>query len=77
MVAGVTSPANATVYWLSNKNTALSGLTIGSDYFLHTTPGSQTIAAPSATGNVVQFLGTAELATALVLVSSTYDFELI
>lgn len=77
VIAGVTSPANATVYGISNKNTGVTGLTVGSDYFLDTTAGAGTTTAPSATGNVVQFLGRAETTTAIVLVTGTYDFELI
>lgn len=77
VLANVTSPANATVYGISNKNTACSGLTVGSDYFLNTTAGGETATAPSATGNVVQLLGRSETSTAMVLVSGTYDFELI
>src|SRR5436309_2844527 len=34
VLANVTAPANATVYRISQNNTALTGLTIGTDYFL-------------------------------------------
>lgn len=78
VLANVTSPANATVYGISTKNTALSALTIGSEYYLATTAGTITTTAPSATGNVVQFLGKSESATAMVYSGrGTYDFELI
>lgn len=66
-LAGVTSPASATVYGISTKNTALTALTPGSDYWLATTPGGVTLTAPQATGNFVQELGTSESATAMVL----------
>lgn len=67
VLANVTSPANATVYRESNTNTALSGLTIGSDYYLSTTPGGVTIApGPVAAGNLNQRLGVAASATSLV-----------
>lgn len=66
VLANVTSPANATVYRISNENTAITGLTIGSDYFLSTTPGTITTTAPSASGNIVQPIGRATLTTAIV-----------
>lgn len=65
VLANVTAPANATVYRISQTNTALAGLTIGTDYFLSTTPGGVTATAPSATGNIVQELGRATLATSM------------
>lgn len=66
VLANVTSPANATVYRLSTTNTAVSGLTIGSDYYLTTTPGAISTTPPSASGNIVQPLGRATLATSIV-----------
>lgn len=63
VIANVTSPANATVYMESNNNTTVSGLTVGSDYFLSTTPGGITTTAPSTAGNIVQFIGRATTAT--------------
>lgn len=66
-LAAVTSPSNATVYGISTKNTALTGLTPGNDYWLSTTPGGVAIAAPQAAGNFVQELGTSESASAMVL----------
>ena len=65
-LANVTAPANVTVYSISNKNTALSGLTLGADYWLSTTAGGVVATAPSSTGNLVQELGTAESATSMV-----------
>lgn len=65
-LSSITSPANATVYGISTKNTALTGLTPVADYWLATTAGGVTLTAPSATGNWVQELGTAESATAMV-----------
>jgi hypothetical protein len=65
-LATVTAPASSTIYGISTKNTALSALTIGADYWLATTPGGVTTTAPSATGNYVQELGTTESATAMV-----------
>jgi hypothetical protein len=71
VLANVTAPANATVYLLSEINTAVSGLTIGADYYLSTTPGGVTTTPPSASGNIVQFIGTATQATALPFLNVT------
>lgn len=65
VLENVSEAANATVYLLSQMNTGVSGLTIGSDYFLSTTPGGVTTTAPSAAGNIVQFIGKATQTTAL------------
>ncbi len=56
--------ADAAIYAEGNFITGLSGLTPGASYFMTTTPG-QIGAAPVATGNVVQHVGTALSATAL------------
>ena len=69
VTANVTSPANATVYMESNTNTAVTGLTIGSDYWLSTTPGGVTTTAPSAAGNIVQYIGRATLTTAIPFIN--------
>lgn len=58
VLAATTSGQDAVVY-LEGSNTGLSGLTIGTEYFLHTTAGGTTATAPSSTGNVVQPLGIA------------------
>lgn len=74
VLANVTSPASATVYLISNRNTALSGLTVGQDYWLATTAGQITATAPSASGNIVQLLGTAISTTVLPFTKSdTYE----
>lgn len=62
VLANVTSPADATVYF-DAINSALSALTLGAVYYLSTTPGAATATAPSASGNVVQELGKAVSAT--------------
>lgn len=72
VLAGVTSPANATVYSISNKNTAVSALTVGSIYYLDTTAGAINTTAPSASGNIVQKIGIAETAAAIVFLNDTY-----
>jgi len=76
VLANVTAPANATVYRISTTNTALTGLTIGSDYFLSTTPGGVTTTAPSATGNIVQPLGRATLTTSMVFTNEQLYTEI-
>ena len=63
VLAAVTSPANATVYF-EGTNTGVSGLTPG-DQYLATTAGGATATAPSSAGNVVQKLGVATSATSL------------
>lgn len=65
VIAGFANAAVATVYMISQTNTAVTGLTVGAEYFLSTTPGAVASAPPSAAGNIVQFLGFANSATSL------------
>lgn len=65
VLAAVSSGGTATVYRVG-KNSQLSGLTLDAEYFLSTTPGSQTTTAPSSAGNVSQSLGKAESTTTIV-----------
>lgn len=68
VLAGVTSPANATVYF-EGRITGLSGLTPGALYFLSGgTAGAVTATAPTTSGHCVQKVGVAVSAT-------TLDFE--
>lgn len=67
ILASVLSGANATVYF-EGPMTGLSSLTPGARYYLHTTPGAVTSAAPSTSGNIVQPIGVAVSATEI-------DFE--
>jgi len=68
VLAGVTAPAAATVYF-EGSVTGLSGLVPGTRYYLSaTTPGNTTPTVPSASGNVVQYVGTATS-------SSEFSFE--
>lgn len=61
----VTSGQSASVYF-EGRNTSLTGLTIGARYYLSASAaGAVTATPPSATGNVVQFLGRASNATSL------------
>lgn len=64
VLAVVTSGNNATVYF-AGEITGLTGLTGGARYFLHTTAGGVTATAPSATGNIAQFVGVARSTTEL------------
>jgi hypothetical protein len=67
VLSNVTAPADATVFGLSNTNTALAGLTIGSVYYLSTTPGGVMIApGPVGSGVRSQELGIASLSTEMV-----------
>jgi hypothetical protein len=67
VLSNVTAPADATVFGLSNTNTALAGLTIGSVYYLSTTPGGVMVApGPVGSGVRSQELGIASLSTEMV-----------
>lgn len=61
VLAAVTSPAAATVYF-EGTNNQVSGATAG-DVFLSATAGGFTSTAPSGSGNLVQKLGVAVSAT--------------
>lgn len=64
VLSAFTAATNATVYF-EGTNNALSGLTVGSRYYLGTTAGSVTTTAPTASGEVVQYVGRATSATEL------------
>jgi hypothetical protein len=70
VLSAVTSPANATVYRISQSNTQLSGMIPGVKQFLATTAGGRTETVPSASGNVIQCLGIAKSATELIFMPS-------
>lgn len=64
VIANFASSTTATVYVSGAVNTALSGLTVGADYFLGTAGGvTTTVPATGGAGN--QFIGRAVSATAL------------
>lgn len=67
VLASVLSSGTATVYNLGQQNTAATGLTVGSVYFLSTV-GALTATPPSTSGNLVQEVGVAITTTQL----STY-----
>lgn len=75
VLAAVSSSATATIHQISQKNTQLSSLTIGAEYWLSTTPGAVTTIPPSGSGQIVQLLGKADSLTSLVFADRTY-FEL-
>ena len=70
VLAAVSSSAQATVYRLSQSNTQLTSLTPGSKYYLTTVAGTISVTPPSASGNIVQAVGYAVSATALVFMPS-------
>lgn len=63
VLAVVTSPADATVYF-EGTNAQVTGLTPG-EQFLATTAGGMTTTPPSASGNAVQSVGIATSATSM------------
>lgn len=67
VLSGFSASTTALVYH-EGTITGLSALTPGTRYYLATTAGTLTATAPSATGNVSQYVGTAINAT-------TLDFE--
>ena len=64
VLTSVPNAANATVYF-DESNTALTGLTPGSTYYLSPTAGIATTTAPTAAGQIVQELGVATSATSI------------
>lgn len=62
--AAVTAGQSATVYFEGTID-GLTGLTAGARQYLSTTPGAVTATAPSASGNVVQYVGRATSTTAI------------
>lgn len=64
VLAAVTSPAAATVYF-EGQNTQVSGQTPGVVFLSATTPGVATATAPSGSGNIIQTVGIATSATSI------------
>ena len=56
---GIVSGDYGEVTLMQGLSQAHSGLTIGSRYYLSTTPGALTTTAPVAVGNIEQFVGIA------------------
>lgn len=68
VLANVASAATANVHRSGEIITGLSGLTPDARYYLSTTAGAITTTPPSTSGNVVQPVGRATSATALLFV---------
>jgi hypothetical protein len=72
VLAAVTSPANASVYPLGETNDELSGLTIGSVYYLGKTAGAVvTDISAYGNGDIVQRIGLAISTTAILTEPNT------
>lgn len=67
VLSAYTTGQTATVY-RKGFNTAVTGLTIGTLYYLAASPGAITATAPSATGNIVQTIGRADATTSVYFV---------
>ena len=70
ILAPVSTGANATVYRLSQSNTALAGMTIGARQYLSTTAGGRTETPPATAGNIIQQLGIAKSASEMIFAPS-------
>lgn len=66
VLAGTTSPANATVYFPGQVVTGLTGLTTGARVYLGTTAGTVTTTAPSSAGNLIMLVGYALSTTSFI-----------
>jgi hypothetical protein len=67
VIAGSTSPASNTMYILGVSNALVTGLTIGTRYFLDAAvPGGIVATALSAAGNLNQEIGIATTATSIL-----------
>lgn len=65
VIAGVTSPAAATVHY-GDVNTGVAGLTVGAEYYLSdSAAGGVVTPAPTGSGDLVQRVGVARSATEL------------
>ena len=64
VITAVANAGTATVFF-DESNSALTGLTAGSKYFLSATAGASTLTAPTTTGQFVQCLGIATSTTSL------------
>lgn len=65
VLLSVSSAATGTYYGGGSIDTALSGLTPGTTYYLNTSNGAVTATPPSTTGNIVQEVGQALSASSL------------
>lgn len=66
-VLAASAPAAAATMFFSGRNTAVSGLTVGSRYYLSdSTPGGITLTPVSGSGKLHQFVGVAITTTSLI-----------
>jgi hypothetical protein len=72
VLASFASGASSTMYGVSNEITGLSGLTIGSQYYLSTTAGAMATSAPTADNNIVQRIGRAHSVSAIIFSNSEF-----
>lgn len=66
VLSSVSTGSSGQLYRISNKNTARTGMTIGAVYFLSTAGGQSTSLPAAGSGVIIQRLGVAESATAIV-----------
>ncbi len=64
VLASASTSAAVTVYF-EGTNSAVSGLTEGSHYYLSTTAGGLTTSKPSGTSDIVQYIGVATSPTSI------------
>lgn len=69
VLSAVSNGATGQAFRVSNKNTGLTGLTIGSDYFLSTAGGISTSVPAAGSGVIIQRIGKAESATEILFES--------
>lgn len=72
VLAGYSPADPCVVYQISQSNTQLSALVIGTEYYLSTTPGGITATAPSGNTQIVQRLGVANSTTSIVFDGCSY-----
>lgn len=70
VLAGTTSPANATVYFPGQIVTGLTGLTTGARVYLGTSSGAVSTTAPSTAGNLIMLVGYALSTTSFIFIPS-------
>lgn len=73
VLASFASAATATMYGISSKNTGLTGLTKGADYYL-STAGGVTTTPPTTNNSWVQMLGVAESTSELVFSNAIFGW---
>jgi len=69
VLGAVANAGTATVY-MDDQNTAVTGLTPGTQFLSAATPGKTSAAAPTAAGQTVQRVGTGVTATSMIFKAS-------